>query len=366
MIDSSARDDAIDTRAAPARRYLLLVIAALLLTLIGIEIAVRTMPHAYCKAEVDNIYGCASYKSLKRYLGDKNSRFYLGDSHVEFMVDYNGFRDYSMPAMLPTEMLYIMQYLVRSRTVEHVLIGLSAHHLQDKEKTRLHGILDEGTLSRQFLPFPVFALEPALTVGIKKYIWDTLFGRPLPKVEGKPSFTEEQLDQQREQRWRDQQAAGEKATDKSALWWQSYPLILEPTHWQKKTQKLRKDWALRRFLRHYPPENFDQIDEYHAIVGLLDLLQENDIKACFVRFPHSKEWEDLAELPQFERYKQAKALVRQLVEERNYYYLDTEALDFQLTTEYFRDSDHLLVPVIEKLTPVIVDTCFPGLPAPDA
>lgn len=351
-----------DQRAS--RRYLFILIAALLLTLVGIEKAVRAMPHAYCKAEVDNIYGCASYQSLKRYLGDDNSRFFLGDSHVEFMVDFNGFRDYSMPAMLPTEMLYIMRYLVRSRKVEHVVIGLSAHHLQDKKKTRLHGILDEGTLTRQILPFPVFALEPALTVGLKKYVWDRLFGRPLPKVEDKPSYTDEQIEQQREQRWRDQQIAGEKAGDKTALWWQSYPLILEPTHWQKKTPKARKDWALRRFLRHYPPENFDQIDEYQAMVDLLELIKQNDINACFVRFPHSQEWENLAELPQFQRYKKAKTLVRNLVEEYSFFYLDTASLDLQLTTEHFRDSDHLLVPVIEKLTPVITQACFPNLPAP--
>lgn len=347
-----------------AKTYLLLLVAAVLVSLVCLEFAVRKMPHAYCKAEVDSIYGCASFKSIKRYLGDRNSRFYLGDSHVEYMVDYNGFRDYSVPAMLPSEMLYIMKYLVRSRDVKHVVIGLSAHHLQDKRRTRQLPILDPGTLSRQYFPFPIYTLEPVLTVGLKKYLWDTLFNRPLPSIDGQQMYTEEELEQQKKQRWADQSLASQKAGDAKKLWWQDEALVLEETHWQQKNPKQRNDWALPRFRRHYPHADFKETDEHDSLVGLLDLLDAHEIKACFVNFPHAEIWKELAALPEFSRHNVVKDYLRKLIERRNYYYLDTDALDLNLTTEHFRDSDHLLIPVIEQLTPVIVDTCFPNLPPP--
>jgi len=345
----------------PSRFYLALVVTLLLAVLVGVELAVRKMPHAYCKAAVDNIWGCSSYKSLKRYLADENSRFFLGDSHVEFMVDFNGFRDYSMPAMLPSEMHPILEYLVRTREVEHVLIGLSAHHLQDKRKTRSFDILSDGTLMRQVLPFPVYALEPALTVGIKNFIWDSLFGRPLPRINGQQMYTDEELQAQMEERWKKQSEAARAVPDSEKLWWQKEALVLDATHWQKKTPKQRNDWALRRFRQHYPHASYKDIDEHKSLVALLDLIEKHELDVCFVRFPHADEWEALAELKQFSRYKKVKAYVREMVEQRNIRYLDTESLDLQLTTEHFRDSDHLLVPVIEALTPTITNACFPAL-----
>jgi len=268
--------------------------------------------------------------------------------------------------MLPLEMHAILEYLVRTRKVEHVLIGLSAHHLQDKRKTRQFDILSDGSLTRQFMPFPVYAFEPALTVGLKNYIWDSLFGRPMPKINGEQMYTEEELEAQKKERWRQQSIAAREVPESEKLWWQKEALVLEPTHWQKKNPKQRRDWALRRFRQHYPHESYKSIDEHDNLVALMDVIEQNDIDVCFVRFPHSEEWEGLAELEQFSRYLEVKTYVRELVEQRNFRYLDTDSLDLQLTTEHFRDSDHLLVPVIEALTPTITNACFPELAPVDS
>jgi len=42
-------------------------------------------------------------------------------------------------------------------------------------------------------------------------------------------------------------------------------------------------------------------------------------------------------------------------------YMDMVDMDFGLTKRDFRDSDHLLIQVIEAMTPGIVDKCFPDL-----
>ncbi len=342
--------------------YIFAVLAIVVAGLAGIELAVRKMPSVYCKAELDQLYGCSNFRPIKHYLGGTTDRVLLGDSRLEYMVDYKGFEDYSIPALVPSEILKVTEYLTSTRQINHALIGIGAHYFQDKTRTRTWDVIPDTTFDRQLFPWPVFAFEPALTSGLRQYLWDSAFNRKLPTVAGRKMLTDKGLDEHDRLRQQANRAKGE-ASGLEKLWWQEYPLVLEPHKWELSSQRARNERAGRRFRFFYPRQNYRNIDEHDSLVALFDLIDEKGIDACFFSFPYAEEFLAAVENPKYPLYREVEIYIRELVEARGFRYIDADELDFGLTTHHFRDGDHLLKPVIEALTPAVVDSCFPDIPA---
>jgi len=340
--------------------YIVVVLGLLVAGLIGIETAVRKMPSVYCKAELDEFYGCSNFIPIKKYFGGTTDRVLLGDSRLEYMVNYNGFEDYSIPALVPSEILKVTEYLVSKREINHALIGVGAHYFQDKTRTRTWDVIPDTSFSRQVLPGPVFAFEPALTSGLRQYLWDSAFGRDLPDVEKREMFSDEDLEKRNRDRRAANRARGE-ASGLEKLWWQEYPLALEPHKWEQSSQRDRNVRAANRFRFFYPRLKYTEIDEHESLVQLLDLIQAENIDACFFAFPYSREFRAAIDNPKFPLYREVEGYIRKMIEARGLRYIDFTELEFGLTTHHFRDGDHLLKPVIEALTPAVVDGCFPAL-----
>ena len=348
--------------SSASRWYLAALLLALVAAVIAIEFAVRSMPSVYCKAEVNHFYGCSNFRQIKRYFGEPDvNRVFIGDSRLEYMIDYKGFRDYSIPAVVPSEMLLTLKFLLERRDLDRVIIGLDAHHLQNKRRTRTWDVLPDGTFGKQKFPFPIYALEPALTVGLKKYLWDLIFRRPLPKVEGHVMYTDKQLDIRTAERQRKQREANQKGSWDNLRWWQKEPLVLERNVWSKISQGTRNDRARKRFRFFYPHKNYKNIDEHAALIEFLDLIKEQNINACFVRFPQAPEYVSLIQDPKSPRYAEVQRYIISLLVNRDLKFIDTAKLNLGLTRGEFRDADHLLIPTIEALTPAIVESCFPEL-----
>lgn len=342
--------------------YIAVVVAVIAAGLAGIEYAVRKMPSVYCKAELDEFYGCSNFRLIKKYLGGTTDRVLLGDSRLEYMVDYKGFEDYSIPALVPFEILKVTQYLTSTRDINHAVIGIGAHYFQDKKNTRTWDVIPDTTFSKQVLPWPVFAFEPALTSGLRQYLWDSAFNRELPNVEGREMFTDDALDEQDRKRQRANRERGE-ASGLDKLWWQQYPLVLEPHKWETTTQRKRNERAATRFRFFYPRADYKTIDEHESLNELFDLIEEKEIDVCFFAFPYSKEFLAAVENPKFPLYREVEVYIRSMVEARGFRYIDAAEINLGLTTHHFRDGDHLLKPVIEAMTPAVVDVCFPDIPA---
>jgi len=340
--------------------YVALVLGLLIAGLVGIEAAVRKMPSVYCKAELDEFYGCSNFRLIKKYFGGTTDRVLLGDSRLEYMVDYNGFEDYSIPALVPSEILKVTEYLVAKREINHALIGVGAHYFQDKTRTRTWDVIPDTSFSRQILPWPIYAFEPALTSGLRQYLWDSAFNRKIPDVEGREMFSDDVLDEQNRERRAANRARGE-ASGLKKLWWQQYPLALEPHKWETSRQRDRNVRAGKRFRFFYPRLNYTTIDEHQSLEKLLDLIEGEGIDACFFAFPYSEEFRAAIDNPKFPLYGEVETYIRKMIEARGFRYIDFTELDLGLTTHYFRDGDHLLKPVIEALTPAVVDSCFPDL-----
>lgn len=211
------------TSSSKPLTFVALTLGLILAGVVGIEMLVRGMPSAWCKVELGEYYGCSTFMPTKRIFKGQTSRVLIGDSRLEYMLPYKGFEDYSIPALVPSEIKQILEYLLKTRKVEKAIIGIGGHYLQDKSRTRTWDVITEKNFGRQVFPFPVYALEPALTGGFKNYLRKSLTGGELPKLQGKQLFTDKDYAVMDRERREKQQSHGEQVVKNNAAIKKSWP-----------------------------------------------------------------------------------------------------------------------------------------------
>jgi len=322
-----------------------------------IEHSVRSMSRAHCSLALGATTGCVSYNTVKRMLSNEASRIYLGDSHMH-LAEVDGFRKFQIPGSRPGEVLTVLRYALRRGDIERAVIGLAAHHMRDNTRIVLQNPLDLESFRFQRLPFSVYFFESVLTTGLRTYLWHLLTNRSLPELNGVALRTDQQIEERaaaiavKREKWL------QSANRTGMRWWQKEPIQHPVTRWQKFNQKQRDSWTKRRFDRFYPVEDYRDGDAHAALLELFALLQERQVETCFVRMPHSEEWEALTQLDKYERYSVVQAYLAEQVRERGFRYIDTATLNLGLKMPDFRNADHVYPVVLVDATPVILDACF--------
>jgi|GEM_PF-4834842 len=340
-----------------ARSYLLVLLFLCGAGLAVVEVSVRSMSRAHCVLTTGLWSSCGAYESIKGLMSNRAANVVLGDSHMKF-AENAGFKRYQIPAARPGEVLIVTKYLLKRGHVERAIIGLASHHMRDNSRIRMQQPLSSGTLVNQWFPFSVYFLEPEITIGLKRYLWHALTRRPLPAVAGRPLRTREELDEL-ELKTSAVDEIWQKTADRSNMrWWQNQPIRYRDRKWQNFTQRERDLRTKKRFDRLYPMPDFRDSEVHKDLLALLSLLQANAVNACFVRMPHSNEWEILKQRPEYQLYDEVQKHLENLVRENGYRYVNTAELKLELKKEDFINTDHLHPYVMDQLTPVVVDACF--------
>jgi len=322
-----------------------------------IEHSVRSMSRAHCSLALGETTGCVSYNSVKRMLSNEASRIYLGDSHMH-LAEVDGFQKYQIPGSRPGEVLTVLRYALRRGDVERAVIGLAAHHMRDNSRIVLQNPLDLGSFRYQRLPFSVYFFESVLTTGLKTYLWHRLTNRSLPELNGVTLRTDQQIDELAAAAAAKREKWMQTANRTGMRWWQKQPIQYPVTRWQNFNQKQRDSWTRRRFDRFYPIEDYRTGDAHAALLELFALLTERRVETCFVRMPHSEEWEALTQLDENKRYLVVQKYLAEQVREHGFRYVDTATLKLGLKMPDFRNADHVYPVVLVDATPVILDACF--------
>lgn len=337
--------------------YTASIVLLCIVCLVIVEMSVRSMSTAHCKLALGNIWGCVSYKPVKRSLSNRASGVYLGDSHMR-LAEVDDFQNYFVPGSRPGDMLTILKFLSRNGFIEKAVISMAAHHMRDDNDVSPVQPVDRSSFNLQVLPFPVYFLEPHLTSGLKQYLWHTVTGRPLPDFNGEVLRTDSEIEARQKTVADRYRAWQQNASQESMRWWQSLPIRHSDKKWQTDTQEQRDTWTMKRFTSFFPAENYKQTDAHEAMLELFALLNERNIETCFVRMPHSDEWTELTQRKENVRYLDAQQYIEEQVRQSGFRYVDTATLKLDLDIRDFRNADHVYHIVLDQLTPVILKACF--------
>lgn len=318
-LSTSSSDTA--SEAQPYRLYLLIFFGLIVIGLIAIEAKLRLGEQSRVQAY------------LHRVFNETTDKIQIGDSHaggnLSVLPDYAFI---GQGGLSPVEIEHVVKYYFRYRNEGRAIIVLGPNSLARNRQLGTRA-LPKNTLAYQFLPFPIYLLEPAFRDGLQEKL---LSGFGISA------------------------SAGEMTRDEAKDLWEKTrsenPDTFNIGMLSYEAQFLLADG---RFPNQNPVEDFRASAAFQAAERTIAWLARKGIDACIVDTPLSPVYREIiAQNADTSRFGEAQAAFADMAQRHGFRFASGPILAPNWPDELFQDQDHLNPQGHKAWWPMVEEYCF--------